>query len=99
MEQLEQIHGKMRQDLQSAGTDIDGIYICPHGWNDGCDCRKPKPGMLYQAQKEHSLNLTDCILVGDDERDIQAGKSADLKECISVSEEFSLWDAALQLTS
>jgi len=99
MERLKQIHDKMHQDLQTIGTDIDGIYICPHGWDDGCDCRKPKPGMLYQAQKEHSLNLTDCILVGDDERDIQAGKDADLKECILVSERFSLWDVALQLTS
>lgn len=97
METLQSIHGKMRHDLQEIGTDIDGIYMCPHGWDDGCDCRKPKPGMLYQAQREHSLNLTKCILIGDDERDMQAGEAAHLQKCILVGESYSLWNAAQDL--
>ncbi len=74
---LEQIHRKMQDDLtQDVGCQIDAIYYCPHNWDEGCDCRKPKPGMLYRAQKDFSLDLTKCILIGDDDRDIEAGNAA-----------------------
>ena len=79
---LEQIHRKMQDELrQETGYQIDAIYYCPHDWDEGCDCRKPKPGMLYQAQKEYSLNLKECILIGDDDRDMEAGKAAGCKTC------------------
>lgn len=97
VEILEKIHDKMRIDLRDIGTDIDGIYYCPHGWDDGCNCRKPKPGMLFQAQREHSLNLTKCILIGDDQRDIDAGNAAELKKCMLVSDKYTLWDAVHEL--
>ena len=90
---LELIHTKMRNELREIGTDVDGIYLCPHNWDEGCECRKPKPGMFFQAQKEHSLNLSECILIGDDERDIQAGESAGIKKNILVTEDYTLWDA------
>lgn len=74
---LEQIHRKMQDDLmRDAGCRIDAVYYCPHNWDEGCECRKPKPGMLYQAQKDFSLDLTKCILIGDDDRDIEAGNAA-----------------------
>lgn len=74
---LERIHAKMQDELEhETGYRIDAIYYCPHNWEEGCDCRKPKPGMLYQAQKDYSLNLTDCIMIGDDDRDIEAGMAA-----------------------
>ena len=75
-ETLSHIHSKMQADLKEIGACIDKIYVCPHDWDEGCSCRKPKPGMLFQAQKEFSLNLTECVLIGDDERDIAAGKAA-----------------------
>lgn len=95
---LDSIHEKMNEGLAETGTCLDGIYICPHGWDDGCGCRKPKPGLLYQAQKEHSLNLTKCVVVGDDQRDIEAGENADVEKCILVSETYTLWDAVQELT-
>lgn len=74
---LTQIHEKMQSELrQETGYQIDAIYYCPHNWDEGCECRKPKPGMLYQAQKDYSLNLTECILIGDDDRDMEAGAAA-----------------------
>ena len=74
---LGQIHRKMQDDLmRDAGCQIDAVYYCPHNWDEGCECRKPKPGMLYRAQKDFSLNLTKCILIGDDDRDIEAGNAA-----------------------
>lgn len=97
-EDLYQIHGKMQEDLAEVGASIDRIYYCPHNWEEGCECRKPKPGMLYQAQKEFSLNLTKCILIGDDERDIEAGNAAGCT-CIQVTEEYSLLHAVNDLLS
>lgn len=93
---LTQIHEKMLSDLKESGTTIDKIYYCPHNWDDGCECRKPRPGMLYQAQKDFSLNLTKCYMIGDDERDIQAGESAGCK-CVMVSEQYPLLQAVKDL--
>jgi HAD superfamily hydrolase (TIGR01662 family) len=44
---------------------FDQAYICPHRSEDNCHCRKPKPGMLYQAAREHNLNLHLCAVIGD----------------------------------
>lgn len=94
---LQKIHQKMQTELrQETGYEIDAIYYCPHNWEEGCECRKPRPGMLYQAQKEYSLNLTACVLIGDDERDIEAGEAAGCK-CIQVSEQYDLFHAVSDL--
>lgn len=76
---LEDIHNNMKEELAKCGAKIDGIYYCPHGWDGGCECRKPKPGMFYQAAKEHHIDLTKTIFIGDDERDVEAGQAADIK--------------------
>lgn len=96
-EMLLEIHNKMQRELKAdTGYEIDKIYYCPHNWDEGCDCRKPKPGMLYQAQKEYSLDLTKCIMIGDDERDIEAGEAAGC-ECFKVTSEQSLYDIAQKI--
>ncbi|WP_458459124.1 HAD-IIIA family hydrolase [Pseudobutyrivibrio sp.] len=89
---LEEIHEKMKNDLERIGAHIDAIYYCPHNWDDGCFCRKPKPGMLYMAQRDYSLNLTKGFLIGDDERDIEAGESARVKS-ILVNDEYTVLNA------
>lgn len=89
---LAEIHDKMQTDLlENTGYKVDAIYYCPHNWDAGCSCRKPKPGMLYQAQKEYSLNLRECILIGDDERDVEAGQAVGCT-CYQVTEKQSLLD-------
>jgi D-glycero-D-manno-heptose 1,7-bisphosphate phosphatase len=75
-QQLESVHHRMRTEAEEAGGRIDAIYYCPHGWDAGCECRKPKPGMLFQAQREHHLDLTRTTFVGDDERDEAAADAA-----------------------
>lgn len=90
---LAAIHEKMGADLRQAGAHIDRIYMCPHNWDDGCFCRKPQPGMLYEAQREYDLNIPkDCVLFGDDERDIEAATRADCRGVL-VSESYTLLDA------
>jgi len=76
VEALAAIHEEMTREIRAAGGDIDRIYICPHGWGDGCDCRKPRPGMLIQAQRDFSLDLTRTPFIGDDERDLAAAEAA-----------------------
>lgn len=61
------------KEFRSYGA--DGWYICPHDTQDGCDCRKPKNGLLLQAQRENGLDLTRCIMVGDRRTDVLCGQS------------------------
>lgn len=95
-EDVARVNEKMQDDLLEIGACIDAIYYCPHGWDSTCSCRKPKPGMLYQAQKDYSINLPECYLIGDDERDIQTAENADVKG-ILVNEEYTLLDAVNDL--
>lgn len=88
---LNEIHQKMQNELAAVGASMDGIYHCPHGWDENCDCRKPKPGMLFKAQRDFNLDLSRIYFVGDDERDEAAGKAAGMKTFL-VNERFSLLD-------
>ncbi|MFC1917399.1 HAD-IIIA family hydrolase [Chloroflexota bacterium] len=76
---LKDIHEELGKELEKHDAKISAIYYCPHGWDDGCECRKPKPGLLYQAARDHNLDLTKTIFIGDDERDMQAGTAAGCK--------------------
>ena len=75
-EDLAKIHGRMCEESQAHGGAISAIYHCPHGWDSSCDCRKPKPGMLFQAQRDHALKLDVTPFVGDDDRDGIAASAA-----------------------
>ena len=97
-EMLHCIHEKMRADLLKERTEIDDIFYCPHNWDDGCFCRKPNPGMIFEAQKKYSLNLSECYLIGDDERDIAAGEAAGCI-CRMVDEKYTVLDVAKEIVS
>ena len=73
---LEAVHAMMRAGAEASGGRIDATYHCPHDWNAGCDCRKPRPGMLFEAQRDHHLDLTRTWFLGDDERDAEAARAA-----------------------
>jgi len=73
---LKVINEKLKEELEKHNARINRIYYCPHGLDDRCDCRKPKPGMLFQAARENDFDLTKAIFIGDDERDLQAGDAA-----------------------
>lgn len=88
---LAEIHHQMQLELKACGVSIDKIYYCPHGWDEGCDCRKPKPGMLFQAQRDFHLDLSKTWFVGDDERDKIAGDAAGMKTVL-VDETYTLND-------
>jgi len=73
---LDLIHKKMEQSLARVGGHIDTIVYCPHGPDDGCQCRKPKAGLLYQIAEQFGCQLSGVYLIGDSLRDIQAAQTA-----------------------
>jgi len=84
--ELEKIHNNMKNELQNDDIEILDIYICPHHWNEECLCRKPKPGMLLQASKDHLFRLDKTLYIGDDPRDVEAALNAGT-DYILISEE------------
>lgn len=76
MNTLNAIHAKMRRELALLGGFIDAIFICPHGPDDGCTCRKPAPGMFRDIAHRYEVNLQTVPSVGDSLRDLQAASQA-----------------------
>jgi D-glycero-D-manno-heptose 1,7-bisphosphate phosphatase len=76
---LEQLHANLRTTLEPAGARLDAIYFCPHDIFPPCTCRKPLPGMLLDAAKEHHIELSSSWMIGDSASDIEAGKRAGCK--------------------
>ena len=78
-ESLTNTHSQMLAEISKAGGTIDAVYYCPHHPEAGCECRKPKPGMLIRARREHNIELSSAYLIGDTVTDIQAGQRAGTK--------------------
>ena len=76
---VQQVNQRMLRELDSAGARIDGIYYCPHGSSDACECRKPKTGMIEQAAKEHNLDVARSYVVGDRYGDVELAHRAGCK--------------------
>ena len=75
-EVVSQIHERLLHEVSRAGGRVEQIYVCPHEDADDCECRKPKPGMLLQAARDHQLDLSQCWMVGDSPSDVAAGHRA-----------------------
>ena len=67
---------------------LDDIRVCPHDDADGCECRKPKPGMLVDAALEHGIALERSFMVGDRWSDVEAGRAAGCT-CVFLDREYS----------
>ncbi len=86
------VQKKMMSDLSDIDAHIDDVFFCPHGPDDGCECRKPKPGMLFEAQIKYAIDLSKCILIGDDVRDIITAHNAHMRG-ILITDEYQFSDA------
>jgi histidinol-phosphate phosphatase family protein len=95
---LARIHERMKVEAAAEGGRIDAVYYCPHNWDEGCACRKPKPGMLFSAQRDFDLDLTRTPFIGDDERDEEAAVAAGCPALL-VSDQATLLDLARGLVS
>jgi D-glycero-D-manno-heptose 1,7-bisphosphate phosphatase len=74
LERLEQIHARLKEMLAAEGIAVDGIYLCPHGPDDDCACRKPLPGMVEQAVAEHGFDPKMGFVIGDKNADVDLGR-------------------------
>ncbi|MBU2600379.1 HAD family hydrolase [bacterium] len=82
----------LKEELFKLNISIDGTYLCPHylegkvkKYKIDCSCRKPKPGMLYQAKEKYNLDLKQCFLIGDKISDIGAGFNAGCKTVLVLT--------------
>jgi D-glycero-D-manno-heptose 1,7-bisphosphate phosphatase len=83
-EKAEEINQQLLKKIEAAGGRVDGVFMCPHTPEDGCTCRKPQPGLLFQAAQTLSLDLSRSILIGDALSDIRAGQAAGIHQSILV---------------
>ncbi len=74
---LNKIHMQMLERVHQKGGQIDAIFFCPHGPDDDCACRKPRPGMLNDIAERLNVNLAGVPIVGDSLRDIQSAQAVD----------------------
>ena len=85
VEELEQMHSNTVKEIEKKGGRIVDIYYCPHHPDDGCNCRKPAPGMLLQAIKDHDIDPKKSFMVGDRMMDVKVGKKVGTRSIIIPS--------------
>src|SRR5688572_16227683 len=73
---LDVIHEHMLDSLGASGAKVEGILVCPHHPDDRCTCRKPEPGLLFEAADTFKVDLRRSFVVGDFVTDIEAGARA-----------------------
>jgi D-glycero-D-manno-heptose 1,7-bisphosphate phosphatase len=83
---LGQAHAHLSRLFEASGAKVDGYYYCPHSpyatverYRTDCECRKPKPGMILTAAREHGIDLSRSIVIGDRWRDMEMGLAAGTK--------------------
>jgi len=82
--QARQINDRLVETIEHAGGRVDGVFMCPHAPEENCECRKPMPGLFYQAARELSIDLSHSILIGDALSDLLAGQAAGINQTILV---------------
>jgi D-glycero-D-manno-heptose 1,7-bisphosphate phosphatase len=82
VEDFDKLTDWMIRQFKDKGITISKVYYCPHhpDITGPCQCRKPNPGMILKAVKEFNLDISECILIGDKESDLEAGRRAGIPE-------------------
>jgi len=75
-ETLSRTHRRMSETVAARGGCITDIFFCPHRPEDGCDCRKPAPGLIFKARDTYDIDLSDAVMVGDSAKDIECARNA-----------------------
>jgi D-glycero-D-manno-heptose 1,7-bisphosphate phosphatase len=84
-ERLNEIGNLMLKEIRKSGADIEDVFYCIHRSEDNCSCRKPKPGMLKTAAKKYGIDPKETYFIGDDKKDIIAGKKIGCKAVLVLS--------------
>jgi D-glycero-D-manno-heptose 1,7-bisphosphate phosphatase len=75
-EMMSKINQKLRAQLSEMGCQVDAIYYCPHRPDEGCNCRKPEPGLILKAGKELAIDIAASWMIGDKDIDVEAARRA-----------------------
>ena len=97
IEKLNLIHENMKNVLKEKDITIDAIFYCPHKPDEGCTCRKPKPGMIQKSLEYFNLLPENCVLIGDSKTDIEAGNTMKVRSYLLGKQ--NLFDIAKILTN
>lgn len=84
VEELKAVHDRFQELLAERGVKLSGIFYCPHSPEEGCNCRKPAPGLAEQASRELGLELSEAIMVGDKESDLLLGREVECRQVIQI---------------
>jgi D-glycero-D-manno-heptose 1,7-bisphosphate phosphatase len=82
---LARMHELMTAMVEEQGGTIDGIFFCPHGPDEGCNCRKPAPGLLNQIEEQFNTSVEGAWFVGDTIKDIGAARSKGCKPVLVLT--------------
>jgi histidinol-phosphate phosphatase family protein len=85
--QAREVHDRFVAVLAEAGVELDASYYCPHAPGVGCACRKPQPGLLLEAAREHGIDLEHSIMIGNSATDIEAGRAVGAFTILLASDE------------
>ena len=80
--QLEAVLERMKTEAAEHGGALDAVFFCPHSPEEGCDCRKPAPGLIQAAIAQSGLTAAESIFVGDDQRDLEAAARAEVRAAL-----------------
>lgn len=85
MDALHAVHARMLHEVRAAGGEIAGVFACTHGPQDGCDCRKPAPGLLQCAIRAANIDPDATVFVGDARRDLEAATGAGIRAALVLT--------------
>jgi histidinol-phosphate phosphatase family protein len=95
---LDDVEARLHELVASCGATLSGVYWCPHDtqgsvapYNRACDCRKPAPGMLLSAAREHDLALDRSWFIGDILDDVEAGRRAGCRTVLIDNGNETVW--------
>ena len=93
---LDTMHEKMRGLVRAAGGDVDRIVYCPHLPEDGCDCRKPLPGLYLKLARQYGMPLDGVPVIGDSPRDLEAARAVSARPILVLTGNGRQTQAALE---
>jgi len=82
---VHEVHDILRAELARHSARLDAIYFCPHHPETGCDCRKPRPGMLLRAQQELEIDLAQSYMIGDRYLDVEVAHAAGARSVLVMT--------------
>lgn len=88
---VEAIHARMVVEIERHGGAVRAVQVCPHRPEEGCGCRKPAPGLLLDAAARLGIRLSDAILIGDHEHDLEAARRANCSSILVLSGRTREW--------